>query len=262
MKAPLISVVIPTHNEAGYVLSAVGSVLSQDFTDVEALVCDDGSTDGTEHLLRGVGDARVRYAKLPHRNANVARNYGLFQARGAYAAFLDGDDEWLPGHLSSCLSAIRREGCDGVYSGMLYQKASGDLVKIPNAKPNAGEPFANFVLRTHLSTQSSGLFMTTESAKSTGWDESLLKHQDYDFVVRYASRYRLLPTGEHTYRYIPRNKGRGIDFRSCIRFIERNKADIGADVYRRYTEHMLRLALSRRADDDIISHYKRELSLC
>jgi len=96
---PLISVIIPTYNRARFVGQAIDSVLRQDFPDFEIIVVDDGSTDNTRQVLTGYGD---RIVCIHQQNAGVsaARNAGIAAAAGDWLAFLDSDDEWLPGYLS------------------------------------------------------------------------------------------------------------------------------------------------------------------
>src|SRR4051812_49232056 len=100
---PRVSTVIPCFNGAAYLGDALASVLSQDFTDVEAIVCDDGSTDGSRDVARGLG-ARVRVVAQDHRGAAAARNLGVSHARGELLAFLDADDLWTPGRLAALVA--------------------------------------------------------------------------------------------------------------------------------------------------------------
>lgn len=118
---PLVSVIVPTYNRAAVVGTAVRSVLTQTFGDLEVLVVDDGSADDTERVVRGLHDPRVRYFRLAtNRGQAAARNVGLGHARGEFLAFQDSDDRWVPRKLDRLISAFRdaaREvGC--VYSDM------------------------------------------------------------------------------------------------------------------------------------------------
>ena len=115
--APTVSVIIPTYNRAHLLPRALESVLAQTFEDLEVLVVDDGSTDGTEAVVTGYDD-RVRYLRQPQ-NAGVsaARNRGLREARGEFVAFLDSDDEWFPEKLARQVERFR-ELPDRV--GLLY----------------------------------------------------------------------------------------------------------------------------------------------
>ena len=92
---PRVSVVIPTYNRADYLPAAIESVQRQTLHDVEMIVVDDGSTDGTEALM-AAPPANVRYVKLPHGGLAHARNAGMRLARGEYVAFLDSDDLYYP----------------------------------------------------------------------------------------------------------------------------------------------------------------------
>ena len=84
MNEPLISVVIPTRNRAKQVKQAVLSVLAQTEKDLEVIVVDDGSTDGTQAALQEIQDARLRYVRQEHTGACAARNKGVSLAHGKY----------------------------------------------------------------------------------------------------------------------------------------------------------------------------------
>ena len=105
-----VSVIIPAFNR-GYVLrEAVDSVLAQLHRDVELIVVDDGSTDGTRELMTSSfgADVRVHYRYQQNAGASSARNTGLDLATGDYVAFLDSDDAWKPWHLSLLLACLDR----------------------------------------------------------------------------------------------------------------------------------------------------------
>ena len=100
---PRISVVIPTHERLEECKRAVGSALNQDSPPLEVLVCDDGSADRTQDELEAwaADEPRLRYLRLPRNFGNpaAARNLGTQSARGEWVAFLDDDDQWVPGKL-------------------------------------------------------------------------------------------------------------------------------------------------------------------
>lgn len=96
---PLVSVVMPVYNSAATLGAAVRSVLTQTHGDLELLVTDDQSSDGSMDLLRefAAQDERVLPRSSPERGgAGQARNLAIERARGDYVAFLDSDDMWLP----------------------------------------------------------------------------------------------------------------------------------------------------------------------
>jgi glycosyltransferase involved in cell wall biosynthesis len=95
-----ISVVIPTFNRAHLVGRALASVLREVGESDEVIVIDDGSTDNTQGIIEGFADTRVRYIRQNNSGAGVARNHGVRECRGELIAFLDSDDEWLPGRVA------------------------------------------------------------------------------------------------------------------------------------------------------------------
>jgi glycosyltransferase involved in cell wall biosynthesis len=110
---PLVSVVIPVYNRAHLLGRAIRSVLAQTFQDLELVVVDDGSSDGTSVVVHSFGDPRVRLVRLPQRGGVArARNVGIGQARGDLVAFLDSDDEWLPSKLEQQIARLRQTSGD------------------------------------------------------------------------------------------------------------------------------------------------------
>jgi glycosyltransferase involved in cell wall biosynthesis len=95
---PKCSVIIPTHNCLAYLPEAVASALMQDVDDIEVIVVDDGSSDGTGEWLarQAAGESRLMALSLDGKGPGFARNYALSRANGHYVAFLDADDFWWP----------------------------------------------------------------------------------------------------------------------------------------------------------------------
>jgi len=111
---PFVSVVIPTYNRSQHVNAALESALAQTYSELEVIVVDDGSTDGTgetiQRLIRqhaGHGKP-IRYFLQANQGPSVARNKGIGQARGEWIAFLDSDDVWLPEKLELQVQALQQ----------------------------------------------------------------------------------------------------------------------------------------------------------
>lgn len=105
---PLVTVVIPVFNGAPFVAKAVASVRAQSVKDVDIIVVDDGSTDGTQAVLAGLErTAGIVWFQQDHGGPARSRNRGIAAARGEFIALLDCDDLWLPDKLEAQLAIMR-----------------------------------------------------------------------------------------------------------------------------------------------------------
>jgi glycosyltransferase involved in cell wall biosynthesis len=123
-----VSVIIPSYNHATFLRECVDSVLSQDHANTQAIVVDDGSTDGSIELLQSYGDRITLLQQRGGRQAR-ARNLGLRVAKGELVAFLDSDDRYLPGRISSAVQAFRdAPWADVVWADYRQINAQGAVV--------------------------------------------------------------------------------------------------------------------------------------
>jgi glycosyltransferase involved in cell wall biosynthesis len=107
---PLISVILPTFNRLEFLRAAVTSVFEQTFARWELVIADDGSAEETRVYLRELSDPRVRVLLRPASgNPAATRNAAIRAARGAYLAFLDSDDLWLPDKLETQVRLMQRQ---------------------------------------------------------------------------------------------------------------------------------------------------------
>lgn len=256
---PLISVIIPLYNSRNSLPDCLRSVIKQTHSNMEIILVDDGSEEEYNDIIALFNDNRVMYSKLEHSNANFARNYGIMKSRGEYIAMLDSDDLWLPNHLEECLNTVKREDADGLYGSLILKNTvNGNMMEHRVRALYDNETMMSYLLGTGYGAQTSSLFLSSESAKEIKWDESLKRHQDYDFVVRYSKSFKLKPKIKATTIYVATNKTKNIDFESCIRVIEENKNEIIPYIYNRYHQNMLVLAKRLNAEYPIIRHYERE----
>jgi len=115
---PKISVIIPSYNHASYISEAIQSVLNQTERDLELIIVDDGSTDGTYFILAEINDPRCRVILQDHQGAHAALNRGLVEAQGSYLAILNSDDVYYPQrikHLVNFLESNKNVGLVGSY---------------------------------------------------------------------------------------------------------------------------------------------------
>ncbi len=102
---PLVSVIIPAYNSEAFITRAIQSALDQNYPNKEIIVVNDGSTDNTQQVLASFG-SKIRVFNQANAGAATARNTGIKQSQGEFIAFLDSDDEWLPGRLQKCLQPM------------------------------------------------------------------------------------------------------------------------------------------------------------
>jgi len=108
MPRALVSIIIPTYNRSAMLLRTLESVKRQTHREWEAIVIDDGSTDGTSRLFEpGVQDRRIRDIRQENAGVSAARNSGLRAAHGDFIAFLDSDDLWRPWKLEVQVTALQ-----------------------------------------------------------------------------------------------------------------------------------------------------------
>ena len=117
MKNCLISVVVPVYNGERYIAEAIDSVLAQEYKNIEIIAVNDGSTDGTEKILRSY--ANVRYLHQSRKGVSAARNKGIKCSSGEFIAFLDADDLWTKDKLKIQNSFFMKTLIWIWFSGML-----------------------------------------------------------------------------------------------------------------------------------------------
>lgn len=112
MKKPLVSVIMPAFNAAGFIEAAVNSVISQSYSSWELFIIDDASSDKTLSIIKTLSKADPRITILRNKEncgADVSRNKGIKAAQGDYMAFLDADDLWKPGKLEIQLEIMQQQ---------------------------------------------------------------------------------------------------------------------------------------------------------
>ncbi len=131
MQKSLVSVIVPTYNRAYCLAATLESALNQTHQNVEVIVIDDGSTDGTaEFIAQKYGDEpRVRYVQQANAGVATARNHGLRIAQGDFVALLDSDDLWHPWKLEAQLAVMHaRPEVGMVWTDMEAVNDAGNLI--------------------------------------------------------------------------------------------------------------------------------------
>ncbi len=191
----LVSVVIPVHNGGRTVARAVESALAQRYPSIEVVVADDGSTDDTRNVAGRYAGA-VRVVEQPNRGAAAARNLGFEAARGEFVAFLDADDEFLPGRIERGVAPMAADASVGATFCRLYRQYQGGTRDIYGDAYKRCRAFPEHLWpSSHV--QTSGATCRRNAIERVGsFDESLQSHDDLDLWIRIAETFRIVEIPE------------------------------------------------------------------
>lgn len=181
----LISIVMPTHNRADIIGQAIQSVFDQTYTNWELIICDDGSTDDTDSLIKGFSDNRINYIKTNKVGAAEARNICLRNAKGEYIAYLDSDNIWHPRHLEVLsLHMSRYPGWFAAYSKYIDVEFKNSFYELKKAN---AIPFNFEQLMQKPFIDLNCLMHRRELYDCFGGFELKLKRrQDYQLMLKYS----------------------------------------------------------------------------
>lgn len=184
MTRPFFSVVIPVHNRAELLKSAISSVLAQSCQDFEIIVVDDGSEDDPRAVVQSLGDSRMRFVRQPNAGGGAARNTGIDIARGTFVAFLDSDDVFLPHHLADMRSLLEETTATAGYARVWVDRGHGRVFLKPPRPIRPGEEMAAYLLCDRGFVQTSTMVVPLEAARTIRFHHHLRAAEDTDFAIR------------------------------------------------------------------------------
>jgi glycosyltransferase involved in cell wall biosynthesis len=209
-----ISVVTITYNRARLIGETIASVLAQTHVDLEHLIVDDGSTDDTETVVRGFGDPRVRYLRLPHGGGYLSRlrTRALEEARHDWIAFLDSDDLWLPRKLEAQVVRLRETGV-GICAGGVTVFSEGGGERVPYGAALDGGAVDLFdlnVRRNVVLLYVSALLFRRDLVAAAGGFDLTLRCGEHDLFTRMIAAFPSTVVREPLVR-IRRHSSNGTD---------------------------------------------------
>tara|TARA_R110000850_G_scaffold102658_1_gene212013 strand:- start:5331 stop:6224 length:894 start_codon:yes stop_codon:yes gene_type:complete len=207
-KKTLVSVLLPAFNRADYIRETVESVLLQDYPQVELIVVDDGSSDGTyEILLEYQREGKLKLLTHPgraNRGQSAALNLGLEHVSGEFIAILDSDDVFLPGKLHAQVDYLKAHPEVGLVYGMGEAvDAEGrwlyDILAANHIEPNDPN---TVLLDCYFSLPVNALVRRSVYDQVGGFEEAFRAAQDHDMLIRIAEKTRLafIPVKVFQYR--------------------------------------------------------------
>jgi glycosyltransferase involved in cell wall biosynthesis len=182
--APEVSVIIPAFDRAAVLPRAIDSALAQAGPSLEIVVADDGSGDATPEILsRYARDPRVRALRLAHGGVSRARNAAVAEARAPLLAFLDSDDEWLPGKLAAQCALLRGTGLSICQTEEIWIR-NGLRVNPPAHYVKRGGDLFAPSLRHCMLTPSSTVMTRALYESAGGFDPDFPACEDFEFWLR------------------------------------------------------------------------------
>lgn len=189
----LVSVIIPTYKSGNTLIRAIESVLNQTYKTIEVIVVDDNSPETdyrfrTEQLMAKYNaDKRVKYIKHErNKNGSAARNTAFRNSTGDYIAFLDDDDYFLPKKIEHQVAFLdlhkEHGGCYCWRKDHLGNEVCGNL---------SGD-FSYEMLALIFTPYTSSIMIRRECyIELNGFDESYIRHQDFEFLLRFFKKYSM-----------------------------------------------------------------------
>lgn len=198
-----VSVVIATHNRSDMLRTCLRGVLAQEDVELEVIVVDDGSTDGTAAMVADLGDPRLRVIRheQPHGVA-VSRNAGIASASGSWIAFTDDDDLWAPSKLREQVLLGEATGAVMVYCGAVVFRDDSEAVS-PDRPVPSPTLARNMLLRGNpLPGGASTQLARREVLLAVGGFDTQLHHlADWDLWIRLSAAGSLAAVAEPLVAY-------------------------------------------------------------
>jgi glycosyltransferase involved in cell wall biosynthesis len=208
-----ISVVIPTRNRRRLLARTLGTVLAQEHVDIEVVVVDEGSEDGTGAYLAGLGDRRIHVVRHDRpKGVAAARNAGIQRAEADWVAFTDDDDLWAPGKLCAQLAALERSPEAGwSCTGAILIDDQLRVIR-PHVLPDVVDVTDLLLVGNVVPGGASSVVARTDLVRRLGgFDTKLANLADWDQWIRLALAAPLAPVDRPLVGYLVHQSGMAHD---------------------------------------------------
>lgn len=195
---PLVTIIIPVYNTKKYLRDCVESVLSQTYHNLEIILIDDGSTDGSEKIVDDYAktDKRIKVIHQKNQGQSSARNIGIQKATGDYVSFIDSDDKIKPSFIANLLTPFQEENTAisvcGIHYKRLKTKSARDVYVNPLRSRYKSESYKAYIL--YLLTVDGRMYSSTNKlyhtniAKTIKFSKSLNFAEDTKYVLDYLEK--------------------------------------------------------------------------
>jgi glycosyltransferase involved in cell wall biosynthesis len=213
---PKVSICIPTYNRKKYLKETLESILAQTYKDYEIIVVDDGSTDGTEDMIKQLR-VPITYQWQENGGDAAARNKLIELARGKYISFIDSDDLLFPDAIEQLVKVMETEAEDVVaYGSYVRIDQDGNVYGRCKRKLYSGN-ITNHLFQTIIVHSCGSMFPRKMLKDAVSFDTSLKVCSDYDLWLSLSTKYRFvaLPCPTFKRRRHPDNLSI-VSFKNCL----------------------------------------------
>ena len=199
---PLVSVIIPAYNAAGFLPKAIDSVLSQSYTNFEVILIDDGSTDNTKTVLRET--KRIKYFHQENKGLSSARNAGIQKSNGNYLVFLDADD-WLEKDALIHNYEVIKDRPDIAFVSGNYYLLRGEGNQPEAISVSADRDHYTLLLKSNYIGMHAAVLFQRWVFDKFHYDETLKACEDYDLYLAITRHHPVIHHQEFiaTYNFHP-----------------------------------------------------------
>lgn len=236
----MFSVVIPLYNKELSVEQTINSVLNQSFEHFEIIVVDDGSTDSSLNVVRGISDVRLKIVEKSNGGVSSARNRGVREATYEWIAFLDGDDLWAANHLETIFRMIQTFPNENVFCTSYLKSttktrfAGTDSVKVIS-------DYFEEAIKGHFFWTSIAVINRRVFDKIGLFKETLSRGEDLELWARIGRNYKFVKSNLITgiYRVEAENRSNQIYVLEKTRVYNYRFEEGGSDSEYRYYVHQI-----------------------
>ncbi len=198
-RAPKVSICIPTYNRREYLKETINSILAQTYKNYEIVIVDDGSTDGTEDMIKKL-DFPVTYYWQENAGDAAARNKLIELAKGEYMSFIDSDDLLIPNAIERMVNAMEAETEDVIVYGSYFRiDQNGNIYGKCKRKLHSGN-ITEHLFETILVHACGSMFPKKILKEPIVFDTSLKVCSDYDLWLSLSLNYRFISLDHPTFK--------------------------------------------------------------
>ncbi|HUW18479.1 MAG TPA: glycosyltransferase [Sedimentisphaerales bacterium] len=196
---PTVSICIPTYNRKGYLRETLDSVFAQTYKDYEVVIADDGSTDGTEEMVKNSG-YDVRYYWHENRGEPATCNRLIELAQGGYISFVHSDDLLVPDAIERMVNVMNNEAGDVVVYGNYFRIDEHGKIGGQSKRKLYSGYITRHLFEDIIVHPNGSMFPKRVLEEAGGFDTSLKACYDYKLELKISLKYRFIALDEPTFK--------------------------------------------------------------